>query len=888
MPRDHIEISGQDTTPQLHPGTLLELATPTALRAGHTLDRAIRNEGHAVPETLALAADLEAQGGVAALLAHRAAAIALRTEGDVATSLEHAERAVALAAEMGHAIALSEAQGTHALSLAASGFGTEAVRAVTASVTTAQGHEHATARARAQKGLVLQRMGLRNWESEHATALPVLEAQHDHYWVGLICLNRGTALIYTGRLREARDDLQRAKSLLMEADDRSGAAFAIHNLGYAASRAGDVPEALRAFEEAAAHLIPLGVDMTPAILDRSETLLISGLTEDAIALLSSSTIENQQPALDPECQLLLARAYWASGNLATSSRTAAAAQAAFLQQGRRGWALHAQGVHAIGALSLGEVTPNEAASIADGAEAGGWPDVAAEVRTAAALRCAEEGDTELARLLVEPLLETDDLPLVPRLGLALAQMALSQQDGDHTGVLEHATRALARLDERRVLLGASELRAHVTRLAEDILTRATLAALELGDLDRALEWVDRARSQALDQPPVVPPEDEQLADDLGRLRVLSDQLARKRAEGEAVTNLLIKKDELERRVRDRARTASGTRTNASTASARQPATTEVAYLDLGDHLAALIASDAGTRRVDLAVDRGTIVHELDALGFAMQRVGASRAPGRRRDLAARSLNHSLTTLDNALVTPLGLPADGEVVISPTSVLFDVPWSGLPDLMDRPVAVAPALRLSRRPHREDAGTGTLLLEGPRLAHARAELDALAEVVADPRTILGEEGTVAAAKEALPEVAIGHLACHGVFRADNPQFSSLELADGPMFVYDLESLPRVPDLIVLSACQTGRSAVHVGDELLGVTASLLALGARTVVAALADVPDDLSALLMLAFHQHVRAGAGPAEALAHARRTLLATRDEPAARLTAAAFVCLGAP
>jgi len=52
-------------------------------------------------------------------------------------------------------------------------------------------------------------------------------------------------------------------------------------------------------------------------------------------------------------------------------------------------------------------------------------------------------------------------------------------------------------------------------------------------------------------------------------------------------------------------------------------------------------------------------------------------------------------------------------------------------------------------------------------------------------------------------LAHVAAHGTFRADNPQFSSLHLADGPLTVYDLERIVRPPEWIVLSACEAGRS-------------------------------------------------------------------------------------
>src|SRR5262249_10944157 len=78
------------------------------------------------------------------------------------------------------------------------------------------------------------------------------------------------------------------------------------------------------------------------------------------------------------------------------------------------------------------------------------------------------------------------------------------------------------------------------------------------------------------------------------------------------------------------------------------------------------------------------------------------------------------------------------------------------------------------------------------------------------------TVTSTLQALDGAALAHLACHGHFRSDSPLFSSLELADGPLNVYDLQNLRRPPGIVVLSACDLALSRLHPGDELLGVAA------------------------------------------------------------------------
>ena len=118
-----------------------------------------------------------------------------------------------------------------------------------------------------------------------------------------------------------------------------------------------------------------------------------------------------------------------------------------------------------------------------------------------------------------------------------------------------------------------------------------------------------------------------------------------------------------------------------------------------------------------------------------------------------------------------------------------------------------------------------------------------------------------------------------------FSALDLADGPLTVHDLESMRRAPETLVLSACDSGLSAVQPGDELLGLAASLLAMGTRTLVASLLPVPDDATRSLMVDLHRRLRAGASPANALAAAQGHGLASGDD-GALAAVASFVCIG--
>ncbi|MDO9354082.1 MAG: CHAT domain-containing protein, partial [Solirubrobacteraceae bacterium] len=105
-----------------------------------------------------------------------------------------------------------------------------------------------------------------------------------------------------------------------------------------------------------------------------------------------------------------------------------------------------------------------------------------------------------------------------------------------------------------------------------------------------------------------------------------------------------------------------------------------------------------------------------------------------------------------------------------------------------------------------------------------------------------------------------------------------------VFELERLPRVPERLVLSACDAGISAVHPGDELLGLTAALLHLGAQSLIASVLPVPDGATRRLMIALHRELARGASPAAALAAAR--VSGDPDAHDDRVAAAAFQVFG--
>ena len=246
--------------------------------------------------------------------------------------------------------------------------------------------------------------------------------------------------------------------------------------------------------------------------------------------------------------------------------------------------------------------------------------------------------------------------------------------------------------------------------------------------------------------------------------------------------------------------------------------------------------------------------EVASLRFSLRSLATARPGSRAADAMADVCATVAARLDALLLAPLErAPATGR------------------SCSCRPASCtrcrgrcSPRSRTGRSPSRRRCGSGTaprstrpattapaVLVAGPRLPAATEEIETLrarhpeALALTARRTPRSPRST-----HALDGADSAHLAAHGRFRDDNPLFCSLELADGALTVYDLERLRRAPRRLVLSSCESGLSAVHAGDELMGFTAAVFALGTATVIAAVVPVPDEATAGLMLALDDELR--------------------------------------
>jgi hypothetical protein len=320
----------------------------------------------------------------------------------------------------------------------------------------------------------------------------------------------------------------------------------------------------------------------------------------------------------------------------------------------------------------------------------------------------------------------------------------------------------------------------------------------------------------------------------------------------------------------------------------------VEYVECGGVLYAIVVRGAGRPSLRSLGEAGPMLADLDKLRFAWRRLVTGHGTAASLEAAAELATHAAGLLDDALLAPLApLLADCPLVVVPPGSLQSLPWPLLPSCADRTVTVAPSAaswlaarsaRVPSTPRAPAAPHRVVLIAGPGLPQASAEVKSLAELYPDAEVLTGPDATVAAALHALDGADIAHIAAHGRFRADNPMFSSIVLADGPLTVYDLERLRRAPQAIMLAACDSALSAAHPGDEMTGLASALLAVGARSVVAPLLPLPDEVAIRLACAWHGLLSAGHSPADALA-ATATAVA-QDGLLPKVAASSLVCLG--
>ncbi|MFD3825043.1 CHAT domain-containing protein [Streptomyces sp. NPDC058625] len=837
-----------------------------------------------------------------ASVAHQVIGMWQRDFGDMRLALTHLRRARDWAARTDSAEREADVLGTLGVALVHAGRTRQGLDALSRGVERCTGHTRAR---------VLFRRAYAWWVLGHhkealedvRRAITVLRQVDDVIWTARALTLRATVHLALGAVERAEADFTAAEALWDTTGQEHDKADAVESRGLAAFRSGDVPAALRLLDEAEERYAKLGTPTFMLDIRRCEVLMAAGLASEALAGADAAVKAldgiGGQSTRKAELLLAAARAARLAGDPQTAIARAALAVRLFAGQRRTWWETHARLVliearHAAGRGSGRLVA--EAAGVADRLAALGAP-AAPEASLLAGRIALDLGWTADAErhLAIAARSRRSGPPLARLTGWA-AQALRAQAAGSARGVLEACRRGLDVLDDHRMTLGASELRARATAQGAELAALAQRASLVSGGPRRLLVWSERWRATALSTPPTRPPADPALLSGMTAYREIAARAEEARRDGRAVPALEREQRRLEREIRSRTLHVRGT------AADGRDRFDVGGRFDVGRLLRRL--DDSGdVQLVELAVLDGRVqvllcgqgrVRRFEAGQLAAAETEAEHVQAGLRRLAHPGAQARLPVVEAAgrrleelLLGPAAAHlGTGPLVVVPPGRLHRVPWALLPSLRDRVFSVSPSASgwLRARETAPPPGGRQVLVRGPGLATGGAEVPELAGRYGGARVLEEDDARVERVLEELDGAELAHIAAHGEFRADGPLFSSLRMADGPLIVHDFERLDRSPYRIILPCCDTARFASVGADELLGLVTALLPLGTAGVVACSAPVNDAAVVPLMLALHKGLDAGLSLAQALRDARASL---PGDAVHRATGWAFSAFGA-
>ncbi len=719
--------------------------------------------------------------------------------------------------------------------------------------------------------------------------------------------NRGIELLELGRPREALDVLRRAAAVFTEAGDRLWSAKCLGDIAQAHQHLGEYVEALRLLESARATLDELGADAEAARLRLATAgvYLAIGLFPEATAEAAAAAGQTTATGMAHDAataRFTMALAALGAGDPQRAAVELQAAEELFERVGDRQGGARVLLADAEVLLAMGRTraAADTAARAVAALRVGGWqiPLTLALLRLADLTGAAEplQEATELAMRLQLPQLHHP---------CDLRAARLHRREGrtaEAEALLRAAVERVERLGDRlpdhalRTAFRADRLAAH------DELVDLLVARGGPGDIADACAIGDRAKAATLldlvtgtvgaRRDPGHGSRPGSALGDVELDRHLADLNATYGAlftGTEPARRELLRRraDDLERQLgalllRTAVADAPAGPALARTAAAPD-ATATLAYHIVGDDLVTFVLADGRITARRLAGVMPAVHAETDRLAAQWTRFQLGSSFSRRHQATLLDTTRQvLAALYGLLLAPLedlltDLPGD-HLVIVPHRRLHQVPFHALHDgtgyLVERcAVTIAPTVTGATAGTRMPPG-GALVLGVPdsHTPAVAAEVRAVGAALPGATVLLGAAATSEALASAVPGPGLLHIACHGLYRAANPLFSSLRLADRWVTATEILQLDLGGALVTLSACESGRHAGGTAEPL-GLAWAFLAAGASGAVVSQWLVSDEATAELMADLLDRLGTGTNPAQALRQAQLHTAARHPHP---------------
>jgi CHAT domain-containing protein/Flp pilus assembly protein TadD len=310
---------------------------------------------------------------------------------------------------------------------------------------------------------------------------------------------------------------------------------------------------------------------------------------------------------------------------------------------------------------------------------------------------------------------------------------------------------------------------------------------------------------------------------------------------------------------------------------------------------------------------------IGARGTAFRGINVSYNPD------APKATNKLKRLHELLINPIAdlLPKNpnARVTFIPQSSLFLVPFPALQDkdgkylIEKHTILTSPSIQVLDLTRKQKQRIGNKPIQGnnmlivgnptmpdvsPKIGESPRQLTSLpgaeqeANAIANlfkTQSLIGNQATETEVTKRLSQAKFIHLATHGLFDDIQGLNSSIALApgnkgnkksDGLLTAGEILDLKLNAELVVLSACDTGRGRIS-GDGVIGLSRSLISAGVPSVLVSLWSVPDAPTSELMTEFYQNLQKSPDKAQALRQAMLTTIKQHPNPSAW---AAFTLIG--
>ncbi|AZC15090.1 CHAT domain-containing protein [Microbacterium sp. ABRD28] len=759
---------------------------------------------------------------------------------------------------------LARIEGTRALALQRTGAPADAEQVLRGALSARGLTTHTRAILRGQLG-ALAMYGGRLDEAERlfGEAIQALD-EVDPLASARVRMNRSLGRMQLRDLEGAAADAEWAAARFAASGLATDEAHARHNLGYIALLSGDLVTALEAMLTARPAAATTPVAGAVGDMDRAEVLREAGQTTEAERLLERVAAvfgAHRMPQSRAEAEFQLARSLL-THDPERARKVALAASRRFQRLGNEAWAHRAEAIRLRAQLHT--------------SRPGSRPELAERVEeTAAGLgRAGFRGEATALRLTAgaaDPSLDArrvrigEDAPLEVRLIAHEVRAARARRRERYADVRRHAARGIDTLASWTATFGSLDLQTSAAMHGARLMYAGLDAALRSQDPEVVFAWTERARHLSHQSTPLRPPPDPQLAAELAEMRTI-------RAERPGIDWL---DDPRAAELRERARRRQWAGTRAGEASERATLqtlrevlgadTAVLSFLYTGAELAVLVTDSEQDSLIRLG-DPDRVSRLLPGLRADLDMAAAVRS-GPMVAVVQAALQTRLAEIGADILDPALARTDRRrLVLTVPGILSGVPWGMLPSMAGRVFTAATSATRWVRAMSETpvVGGSTGFVVGPGVPRGEEEVARAGAAWPSSATLLADDATVRAAAGLAASSGILHIAAHGRHTADNPLFSGLELTDGVLFGYDIDLIPEVPRVVVLSACEVGRSSVRWGEEALGMARIWLHGGAESVIAAPVRVADDDACELLAVMHEGLAAGEAPAEALAAAAR------------------------